>query len=84
MQRSFQLLDKFTDPVVIDALPDAQRTRLYLELGHPRPAAEVQCHPQQIIHHDFERSAGSAGFSFHGRGDVVVQGQCSSHILMLS
>lgn len=72
MQRSFQLLDEFSDSVVIDALPDAQRTRLYLELGQLRPAAEVQCHPQQVVHHNLEGFAGSAGFGLYGRGDIVI------------
>jgi len=84
LQRSLELLDELTDPIVVHPLLDAQRARLHCKLGDLLPPAKIQGRAQQLIHEDFEGLAGPSGFSFYSRCNIFVQGECGSHILMLS
>ena len=86
MRRPFDLLEQLADVVEAKTWSQpSERAGLDDEARTlpPRFAAVVDGEPQELIHDLFERSPGSPDFGFQLGGDVVVEGECGSHISML-
>ena len=85
MKRALYLLDQLRDVVQGKPRPDvAEIARRYLE-GLPRAAGAPVRQPtaQRFVDDIPERPAGAARFRLQLCRNVVVQGESSSHVLML-
>lgn len=84
MERPLEMLHELTDPVVVYARSHPQRTRPDPEAAD-RPAldAEVQRRSQQVVDNDLEGLPCAADLRSQAGGDIVVERQGGSHILML-
>ena len=77
-------LEKFGDTIVAEPWRQAHRNwRNNERLSGLRIAAGRQAPAQQVVHGAFERVAGAPDLFLDETGDVVVDGESGSHIMML-
>lgn len=77
-------LEKFGDTVVAEPWRQAHRNRRnHKRLSGLRIAAGGQAPAQQVVHRALERVAGAPHLFLHQAGNIVVDGKCGSHIMML-
>ena len=85
MIRAFQLLEQGPDAIERNArLQLAKVVGFDLKALEPwHRAALREARAQQIVDERLERLSRAPRFGLQARGDVIIQGQCGSHILML-
>jgi hypothetical protein len=85
MFRSFEFFEHGGDIIVIAPWGEPKWTRPYLESA-PRLWPPLGCETQleQFVHHGFVGPAAAPHLGIHERGNIVVDGQCRSHIMMLT
>ncbi len=84
MQPSFQLVKQFADVVVIESGLAAQGTSVHDEWsGCAVYPAEVQTGTKEFIDQLFERPPRLARLGLQLGKDVLIEGECGPHILML-
>ena len=84
MFRSFKFLEQRGDVVVTLSRSKAHRSRRNLErTGGLRLPRMSQAQTQKTIHNNFERLAAAPNFLIEKDRDVIVNGECCSHTMML-
>ena len=84
MLKPVKLFQNAGNVVVVAARWRPEGTRLHLE-----PASRLwlpqlgQSKAKQVVHDDLEGLATAAHFLFEEHSDVVVDGKCCSHIMMI-
>ena len=82
---TFYFLEKLGNTVVAESWRQAHRNRGNHEgLYGLRIAAGCQAPAQQRIHRALERAPGAPHLFLHEGGDIVVEGERGSHIMMLA
>ena len=71
MERAFELLHQFVDPVIVQRGTHAQRARADDEAGNGAPPAQMQRRPQEFVDDLLERSAGPPNLGFERRRYVL-------------
>jgi hypothetical protein len=81
---TFQLLQERLDIVIVLPGSHSGKQRLHDKgLRFSPSVATGQTKAQQPIDRSFERIPGALGLMFQEDGNVVVDGECGSHIMML-
>jgi len=86
VQRPFHRVEQVSDVVEPDPRPKrAQVSGLNHErrLGIPPPGSGRESPSKGVVHDGAERFTGTAGLRLEPTGDVFVEGQGRSHIVML-
>lgn len=82
--RPFEFFEQRGDIVVTLSRSEAHCPRRNLErTGGLRLPRMSQAQTEQAIHNYFERLAAAPNFLIEKDGDVIVNGECRSHIMML-
>lgn len=82
MSRTFEVFEQIFNFIEISWQP--QIDRFHFKRLSRRLLRSRQPKAQGPIHHLFERLTGFAGLLFQESGDVIIERQSSSHIMMLS
>ena len=84
MLRSFQLFQHGGNVVIIATLWQTKWTRLHLKPARwLRPTRLNQAETEEVVDHCLEGLATAAHFLVQEHGNVVVNGECRSHFMML-
>ena len=83
MCRAFQNVEQFPNIVVAEAVGQTELARSDAEGLSRRALCGHQSETKEVVDHFFERSAGSPAFLVEKAGDVVIERQSGSHIMML-
>lgn len=85
MKWAFDVFEQQFDFVVIQAGPKSQRFRLNVKGRRGlQLALHTQTNPKRMVDGVFERSAGALHLGVELRLDIVINGQCRSHMMMLA
>ena len=84
MQRSFQCFDQLLDVLIFGSQARVQRDGRHHEplllFGLSRRG---EAEAQEMVDGSFERIAGAFGFVLNQARNIVIEGECGSHIMML-
>lgn len=84
MLRSFQFFQHGGDVVIVAALWQTKWARLHLKPARwLRPTRLNQAETEKVVDHYLEGLAAAAYFLVQEHCNVVVDGKCCSHIIML-
>lgn len=85
MKRPFDAFEQQFDLVVIQASPNSQRFRSNFKGRRGlQLALHAETDPERTVDRIFEGSAGPLHLGFELRRDIVINGKCRSHIVMLA
>jgi hypothetical protein len=84
MERAFQRLNQILDMVITKAGGQSQRPGVNRERLCWGFRGSHQAQAKKMVYGGFQRSAGTAEFPAQELGDVVVEGKCGAHIMMLT
>jgi len=83
--RSFQLFQHGGNVVIIATLWQTKWTRLHLKPAHwLRPARLNQAETEKVVDYHLKGLATASYLLLQKHGNVIVDGKCRSHIMMLS
>ena len=85
MERTFQLVEQIRNVIEIESWPAAPE---FSGLNHKRlaglrPRRLGEPPAKCVVDDSAKRAAGSPGYRFQLRRDIVIQRQCRSHIMMV-
>lgn len=84
MHRAFQIFKQLIHVLVACSQARAERIgRDHESLLFFRFSRGGKAEAEEMIHGAFERSAGALGLVLNQAGDVVIESECSAHIMML-
>jgi hypothetical protein len=84
MERAFQRLNQILHIVITKTGRQSQGPGMNRERLCRGFRGSHQPQAKKVVHGGFQRSAGTAEFAAQELDDVIVEGKCRSHIMMLA